>query len=106
MNADEMPLNKTITVAQTEIFRATATRISSEIAELIYYDQSTNDETLKFHARIDGESSALVSFDKVYWSFEINGRPATEADMQDITRKVGLSIEVNAASRKISVKTN
>jgi|JI8StandDraft_1071087.scaffolds.fasta_scaffold1048590_1 hypothetical protein len=106
MNADELPLNKTVTVAQTESFRATATRISTEMVELVYYDQPTNDETLKFHARVDGKSSALVSFDKVYWNVEVNGRPATEADMQDVTRKSGLSIAVDAANRKISVKTS
>jgi hypothetical protein len=98
-----MPLGKTITVARTETYRSTATRVSNEIVEIVYYDQMTNDETLKFHARVDGASAELVHFDRVYWSVTVNGRPATESDLQDLQRKKSVGISVDAATRRTAV---
>jgi hypothetical protein len=103
MNADEMPRGQTITVAKTKAFRSTATRISNEMVEIVYYDQPTNDETLKFLARVDGASSERVYFDRVYWSVTVNGRPATESDLQDIGRKPKVGISVDGAARKLAV---
>lgn len=106
MIADEMPIGKTFTFAQTESFRSTATRVSEEMVEIIYFDQRTNDETLKFLARVDGTSSELVQLDRVYWTVSVNGRAATEADLQDLIRKPKLGIEIDGVGRTISVSLN
>jgi hypothetical protein len=54
--------------------------------------------------RVDGSSSELVSFDKLYWNLTVNERPATDSDLQDLIQKKGLSIDINPSTRVISVK--
>lgn len=103
MTADEMPIGRSITVAQTDAFRSTATRVSDEWVEIAYYDQPTNDETLRFRVRVDGRSAELLHFDRVYWGLTINGRPATERDLEDLTRKSWKEVSVDGASRKVTV---
>ena len=103
MNADQMPLNQTVVVAQADFFRSTATRISSDVVELVYFDQPTGDETMKIHARVDGTTSELISFDRVYWKVQINGRAATEADLEDITKKASMRMAADAVTRTITI---
>lgn len=103
MNADQLPVNQPVVVTNTPDFRTTATRINSEWVELVYNDQRTNDVTLKILGRVDGASSELVSFDKLYWNLTVNNRPATESDLEDLIRKKGLSIFVNPSTRVIAV---
>lgn len=103
MNADQLPLYQPIVVTNTSDFRATVTRINSEWLELVYNDQRTNDATLKMLGRVDGASSEIVSFDKLYWNLTVNDRPATESDLEDLIRKKGLSISVNPSTRVIAV---
>ena len=103
MNADQLPRYQPVVVTNTPDFRATATRINSEWVELVYNDQRTNDATLKMLGRVDGASSEIVSFDKLYWNLTVNDRPATESDLEDLIRKKGLSISVNPSTRVIAV---
>lgn len=80
------------------------TRINSDTVESIYYDQTTNDETLKVHLRMNG-SAELISFDRVYWILEVDGRPATQADMDDILRKRTVAVSVDANQRRLTFIT-
>ncbi len=103
MNADHLPLNQPVIVSNTSDFRATATRLSDDIVELAYHDQRPNDETLMVLAHVDGTSSELAYFDKVYWNITVNGRPATEADLQDLLHKRGLAMAIDPKARLITV---
>lgn len=103
MNADQLSVNQPVVVAKTDTFRATATRVTNDQVELVYHDQRTNDETLKVLARVDGRSSELISFDKIYWSVTVNDRPATEADFDDLLQKSGLAIAIDPSRRAICV---
>ena len=103
MNAKELPLNQPVIIATTEIFRTTATRVSDSRVEIVYHDQQTNDEVLRMHGQVNGSSSELISFDKVYWNVSVNGRPATETDLQDLPRKIGMSLAIDPGKRSISV---
>jgi hypothetical protein len=103
MNANQLPLNQPVVVAKTDTFRTTATRVNNDEVELVYHDQKTNDETLKILGRVDGASSELLSFDKVYWNVSVNGRPATEADLRDLFHKSGLAISIDPNKRAIAV---
>jgi hypothetical protein len=104
MLSNEMPLNQTIVVAQTNVFRSTATRISAEIVELAYYHQATNDLVLKVLARVDGTSSVVDLIDPIFWSITINGRPATAADLDDIRQKSMLGFNVNGSERLLDIR--
>lgn len=101
MNADQLPLNEPLVFAQTEVFRAVATRISENVVEVVYYDQPTNDKVLTMHGGVDGMSNELVSFDKFYWKVIINGRPATEQDVSDLMTKKQISLAIDPSVREI-----
>ena len=103
MNADQLPLNQSTVIANTDFFRAPVTRISAGDVEIVYHDQQTNDETLKVLGKVDGSSSELVSFDNVYWNVIVNNRPATTADLHDLLNKSGLGIAIDPSKRTISV---
>ncbi len=59
MFASQMPLNKTVVVSQTEVFRSTATRISADIVELVYHHQPSDDVVLRVSSRVDGSLSTI-----------------------------------------------
>ena len=101
MNADQLPLNTPVVIAQTAAFRNVATRISQDIVEIVYYDQPTNDLVLTMQGRVDGSSSELVSFDKVYWTVTIDERAATETDLSDLAIKKNISFFIDPSARKI-----
>lgn len=104
MNAKDLPLNRPITVARTDVFRGTISRISKEILEMVYYHQPTNDQILKMQAYMDDGSGQLVFFDKAYWALSINGRPATEGDLRDLKLKSNLRIVANPVARRLDVQ--
>jgi hypothetical protein len=104
MTPDQLPIGQTIVFAQSPQFRQTLTRINSDTLESIHYDQSTNDETLKMHLHLDG-SAELVSLDRVYWILEVDGRPATQADMDDIIRKRSVAANIDANERRLTFVT-
>lgn len=104
MTSDEMPLNQTLVVSQTAAFRATATRVTSDIVELVWYDQPTNDEVLKVAARVDGAYSTIDSWDAAYWSVTIDGRPATSRDLEDVRRKALRAFNANPSERTLALR--
>jgi hypothetical protein len=105
MTPDQLAIGQTITLAQTDRFRSTVTRRSAELLDAVYYDQSTNDETLRLVLHVDG-SAELVAFDRVYWKVDVDGRPATERDIEDILKKRNLAFNVNAERRELSFFSN
>jgi hypothetical protein len=104
MRPEQMPLNQTIVVAQTDVFRSTATRVSSSVVELVYQHQPTNDVVLKVSAQVDGSSTVIEHIDPVFWNITIDDRPATEEDLGDITRKKMVGVTADGVTRKLNIR--
>src|SRR4051812_30559464 len=104
MTPDQLPLGQTFVMAQTNEFRNTVTRISQDSVEAVWYDQATNDPTLTVHAKLDG-SAELVQLDRVYWKISVNGRPATEQDLNDLLqRRSPMSFGANPSKRELEIR--
>ena len=103
MNADQFPLNQPIVITSTADFSVTVTRVDSDWMETVWSDQRTGDATLKVRHRVDGASSFLMHIDVVWWRVNVNGRPATQGDMDDLLRKLMLQFSVNPTARELSI---
>lgn len=103
MNPQQFPLNQPVVVTSNADFTVTTTRVDDEWMETAWGDQRTGDTTLKVRHRIDGTMSQAVHVDLAWWRLTVNGRPGTQADFEDLTRKPFLHFKVEPANRDLSI---
>jgi hypothetical protein len=67
--------------------------------------RSVNRVNFVLFMRVDIKGNAhLVSFDKLFWAVTVDGRAATEADLDDLTRKPKLKATMDPLSRQVQIK--
>jgi hypothetical protein len=103
MTPDQLAIGQTLELANNAEFRNNVKRISNDELEATWYDQPTNEETLKVLLHVNG-SAKLVHLDKAYWSIQINGRAATERDVEDLlSRTNSIRFSAHPGERRLEV---
>lgn len=103
MNPSQMPLNQPVVITNNSYIHVVATRTTQDDVQVIYKHPLTSDVVLDLRLRADGNGTRVEFFDKAFWSITINGRAATEGDIEDLTRKSGLIFKMEPETRSMQV---
>lgn len=103
MDAPEIPMHMPISVYRNAALSITATRISGSIIQIVYHAQDTQDEVLMLHGRMDGSPSQLVRCNASFWDITVDGRSATEEDLDALVMAPDHQIDVDPDARSIKV---
>ncbi|WP_332879786.1 hypothetical protein [Massilia sp. S19_KUP03_FR1] len=104
MRSDQMPIGVPQSMSN-EYVDIKIVRTSDNEVDLEYRSLTNFDLLLKAALKVDGSSSELVFFDRTFWTVSVDGRPATEADIDDLLTKTGLGFAAIPAERQLRITT-
>ena len=103
MQSSEMPINQPIVVTKTDYIYVVATRTDASNVLVVYRNPKTWDIVLDLQLNVEGTNSRIAFLDRVFWSVIVEGRPATERDLEDLGRKTSMNFNVQSQQREIHV---
>ena len=103
MIPSEMPINQPSVITSTDYIHVVATRTDATNLLIVYRNPPTWDIVLDLQLNVEGTNSRIAFFDRVFWSVLVEGRPATEGDLEDIGRKSSMNFNVLPQQREIHV---
>jgi hypothetical protein len=99
----QLPLWTPVVTTDTATVRVVVTRIDAEHVRITYFQPITADLLLDLVASVDGQHCRLLHFDRVFWTVTIDGLAATEAAIDDLTRKQQLRFRFDPQARQMDV---
>jgi hypothetical protein len=80
---EKIAVGETIVLTETDDIKIETTKIAETVFESTYRHKATGEVVLR---RSDSEEkgTSLINFDPIFWNVLVNGKPTTEAQLQEI----------------------
>lgn len=103
LDPHRLAIGQAVVTTDNADLQVTVTRTDAEHLRIVYRRALTADLLLDVLTRIDGEACRVLQFDRVFWTVTVNGRAATEADVDDLARKSDLQFRFDTGLRQMAI---
>lgn len=104
MNANELPLNKIVTITDENYIHVSANRINENELVTTWVNPENNIEVLRVKAKVETGEAEIESLDTSFWEIKIDGE-VTDSDEFETFEAYSVTFNANPKDRKLEIRT-